>query len=892
MRSGAQWLTTLGVAGLGILGIKAMKDYAMNPANALPKGAAEVATKTKEGAENGLKNGLEILGPAARELITHEHTQKVLSERSKYTETEFAGALLSAFIQDGYDFVIDEAGIAVVAGGKLLQLTGTFYGQAYDYFYNQNMTPKTTGDLMATYVNGVLVFASSLAALKLVTLNRVGKNANMLLETGLWPIYTVKRGAQGSYSLLRGTTELADSQSATRLTMSRMNATVTREVRLTAGRRLSAATPDGLHFRYEFAQDQRRLFESAEINERIRKNADSLELFKVNMEKSIDEFGQYLKGMKEADIPPQFMDAFREVTSNANVQKLTREQLSEILKKMGGKEVQILPNEVPATATKTVPSTTKAPKPKVPGSSEPLPSSATTAAAHADDIKFADNISDALKEASIDDFFKGLDLSDAVKAEILADETASNIIKGAAKSGDVAEKARVARMLEKGSKLRAAAIGGGMALSTLSLYMAYAELMENKEKIAKTNNPELQKIYAQTNLLVSADAGVQTVGIVIDGIALYQTASGTIICSAAAPVGYALLPVTAGVMAVREGYRQSAQLQEYFATTDRDLAKMPPNDILKHIADSTPMEYMNGMQSFISKLSMEDAVTQQDANLNSRANGYRAYFAQSAEKLIPHPTISDVRALRNAEGEDVTDADVITLHKDWLSQYVLEAESRVRQLTQGQFYLVDTDVLNQVRTEAFAKWMTRRWGQKTEKNNYKGQDIETIWRQDIVAQAGDPDSFVPALPAYILQKTEVADALAFAERDLSALNFLSASEKQMARATLLYGMRKEMQDFMSRVDEKKETSDRAIQYLVQTLKDYTKSPAWTNKEHLKSVPMTAMMKELANTPILLSGATLEQFLAKYPLRPIYTKSKNGAPPPDPSYPEQKFTNAA
>jgi len=518
-------------------------------------------------------------------------------------------------------------------------------------------------------------------------------------------------------------------------------------------------------------------------------------------------------------------------------------------------------------------------------------SGAASITSNADDIKFADNIGDALEESKLDDFLKKLGVPDELRAEVLADETASKIVKGAAQSGDIAEETRVAEMIQKGSKLRAVAIGGGMALSTLALYMAYSELVDNSDKMTKTKNPELQKIYAQTNMLVSVDAGVNVVGIVVDGIALYQTVTGTIICSAAAPIGLALLPITVGVMAVRETYRQSAHLREYFATTDRDLAKMPPHQILTHIEGSKPMEGTNALQSFIGTLGGGDAKTQQDANLNSRVNGYRGYFIQSAECLIPHPTAADVHSFRNVGYVKIADEDVKNLYKDWLSQYVIEAENDIRQRTQGEFYLVDTDVLSQVRAEAFAKWTSRRWGQKTDGKTYKGLQIESIWKQDIVAQASDPDRFIQALPAYILRKTEVVDALAFAEREIAALSFLSAYEKQMARANLLYDMRKEMQTFVSHVDKKHAISDHGLQYLVYSLKESTRG-AWSKNKQSTSAPMTTMIKELVDNPTVLCAQTLEQFIAKYPLRPIYNKPQN-VPPPAPSYPTTtKTENAA
>lgn len=932
------WLLGLGGAIVGFIGIKALLDKFRNPASAgggqgffdpktnnpfIPDSIEPTLDKGMDGAGKGANQAMSILGTAGKELLNHENIAKVFSESATYSsDVAFTGALLAAIIKDGFDVVVDEMGVAIYSGSHLVPLTGTFAVQAWDYFYNKNMTPETTGDFVATYIEGTLVYASSLAALKMVTLNRVGKNANFLWEAGLWPVYTVKRGTQAGLTLVRGASGLAFKESASRLTLSRMDAALTRNVRLRAGRRLTAGTAEGLNFRYEFAQDQQRLLESAQINSVLTKNEDAMKLFKTNLDKSIDEFGKYLKGMKAEEIPSGFLDAFHEVTKNKDVSKLTRDQLAEILKKMDTTRkveagADLAGDAVKAgahasgAAGKTVNTVNAATSTtaKAAGGGDEGADVVTSASVHgtnatrttgtvadltsnADDLKFADTIGDALEETKLDDFMKKLDISDELRSQVLADPRARSIVKGAAESGDAAEVTRAGRMVQRASNLRLAAIGGGMALSTLGVWMAYSEFQENKEKMTQTTNPELQKIYAQTNMLVSVDGGVQAVGIAVDGLILYQAATGHILCAAAAPIGFALLPITAGVMAVREGYRQSAHLQEYFATTDRDLAKMPPHQILAHIEGSKPMENMNGMQSFISMLGNKDAKTQQEANLNSRVNGYRAYFAQSAEGVIPHPTAADVRSFRNVGYEEISDEDVKNLYKDWLSQYVLEAESSIRQLTQGQFHLVDTDILNQVRAEAFAKWASRRWGQKTDIKTKNGQQIEYLWRQDIVAEAKDPDHFVQSLPTYILRKTEVADALAFAERELASMSYLSASEKQMIRANLLYGMRKELQEFTSRVDKDHATSDRAVQYLVGSLKESTRS-SWFRKEQNKSVPMTSMMKELVNTPMTLSGQAFEQFLAKYPLRQISSKPRNiPLPPENPSYPTPTPTNAA
>lgn len=482
-----------------------------------------------------------------------------------------------------------------------------------------------------------------------------------------------------------------------------------------------------------------------------------------------------------------------------------------------------------------------------------------------DNLKSVEKVADTLSDADLDTFLKTNNIPDALRAEVLADPNAKNIIKGALATGDAAEEARVIQMLQKGSKMRTAVVGGGLALSTLGLYMAYVELSENKEKMLNTKNQELQKLYAESNIIIGVDMGVQVTGILVDGVALYQAASGTVLCSAAAPAGVILLPITVAVMVGREGWRQSAQLREYFAKTDEDLEKDAPSTIFAHIEESKPLTSINTMQSFIETLSVQDAKDQQKANLNARQNGYRAYFAQSAIHLIPHPTEADVRASRSMNNASVSDHDVEMLYKDWISQYVLEAESCIRERTKNQFYLIDADNLSQVRIEAFARWRTKRWGVEGQ-TPLTPRSTEAMWEEDIATMAVEPDLFIQEFPNYLLTKTRVADALAFAERYLSADTLLSAAKKQIARANLFYDVRQAIRDVTAHVDTQKSISGSAIQHLISDIVHMTEGYALKTKE---KTPMTTMMKELIDQPFILNAQTFTHLFTKYPLRPTY-----------------------
>ncbi len=348
-------LIGLGIGGAAFLGLHfAVKHYkkeieksiqGMIPNFSLPPGGgilpasvAPIVDGAAAGAERGWAEGKEIFGDAFSAMVNHENTEKVLSEKNSYSsDTEFAGALLWAVVKDGGDFIWDEGRVALVAGGRLFALTGKFGEQAWDYLIDRNITPETTGDLVATYIAGTMVYASSLAALKLVTINKFGKNANVLWEAGLWPWYTVKRTAKSGYALVRGGVEIFDSESATRLTISRMDATFSRRTRLIPGRKLRGATADGLFVRYEFAQEQNRLLDKAKLNPMIKNNKDAFTLFEKNTDLAVDEFHRYLKGMKEADMPKEFLQALKDVTYEKDVSKLTREEVKKVLIKMSGK---------------------------------------------------------------------------------------------------------------------------------------------------------------------------------------------------------------------------------------------------------------------------------------------------------------------------------------------------------------------------------------------------------------------------------------------------------------------------------------------------------------------------------------------------------------------------
>ncbi len=423
---------------------------------------------------------------------------------------------------------------------------------------------------------------------------------------------------------------------------------------------------------------------------------------------------------------------------------------------------------------------------------------------------------------------KLIGLDNNARTMIKQSPTARSLVKGALESGSEPELLRIVSAAKKATVLRAGMNVVGAGADIFGVIMAFVDWQANKERIAQTDNPELQKLYAQANLLYAAEGTASATGLVIGGVAVYQSlaAGNSVLVSLGAPAGAIMLPIGITVAGARQIQHEHEELQAYAMTRDTDLQRMSSSTILSHVAKSKPWQSLNGVQSITSAVYGEkEAGNQEGLNANARRQGYRGYFAQSAYTLLPVPTEADVRSLRklgvDAKGTPapVGQEELNTLYKDWIAQYVLEAEKVIGERTNGQFYLIDPVELGAARSEAYARCMTRMWGADIVDQKISGLSIEMQWKNEIVMMSNtDPALFSKALPRYLLDRTSVRDALAFADMTLEGETLISAADKDGARTGLLLDCYTQMRQMMERVESGQSITAGDIDRLAASMK--------------------------------------------------------------------------
>lgn len=882
VKKGFKWLTTVGAAGVGIFGMKAFFDKLKNPLTGktddffnsqtnnpfIPDIAEPTLDKGVEGATKGLEKGMDIFGTATKELITHENTMKVLSERETYeNETEFTGALITALVKDGFDLVIDEGSVAVYAGGRLLSLTGTFGTQAWDYFVNRNMTPETTGDLFATYIEGSIVYATSLLTLKAVTLNKLGKNANIIWETGAWPFYVAKRTAQGGLTLTRGATELLDSGSATRLNLSRMSAGMKMKTSMRLDK-MKTATAEGLMMRYDFAQAQRSLLESAQAKKRLSASAETMALFEGNAKNAIKEFGDYLKRMEQGEIPDNFIRAWQRVTE-ADIATLNTRQIGSILDAMGEADKK---NVVPPAPTTPETKAPVSPDTAAPKKIETDAADAAKAKEAAKALKVEEQLNDQLKlllkDTKITDalaetgknaddlrklLMQELNALDADAIMKLNRSTkAKNFLISGIRTGKAEELTRMTKAISRASKLAIAVNVLGIGGDAFGILVAWADHQANQERIMQTDNQELKELYAKADAMYVAEATTSAVGLFIGGVAIYKSAAagGSLITALGAPAGMVMLPVALATYGARATYDSLEKSAEYQTMNENDLrTRYNTGEILRHIADSTPLQNYTWAQGvFIEK------EANREANEMARINGYGAYFSEIAERIVPRPTVMDLADLpATGTPTEITERRLDTLHADAIRSFVQDAQVYINRVTGGTYTLVTGENLNRATQYALMRMQNRNAeGETIEARdmtdaNYWPETDRTLqqrmnMRYESVANTVkllDPnaESFETQAAQELLQLVE--PELAEAELALQNTNFSMISDDYMrtvARGSLAWLLNWTVQDGIKRMRNNPNGPDATdvevtVMQMKQCLKTNMKDLALDLKEY-------------------------------------------------------------
>lgn len=254
----------------------------------IPDVVEDVVDPVAEGTYRGLDDMKTFFGPAFDALYEHENIRKVMESRDDYESSfEYVQAIVTAALADGVHFAFDGATGFLSVGGKLISLTGEFGTILFGGLVDGELD---TGDLLSVYVEGTVLYATSLVALKAITLNRYGRNANILWEAGAWPVYTVKRTYDAAKRTLSFTHELASSSSATRLGFERKLGALNLK-RLRLGR-FMGISEEGLALQHMLTVDQVRLLEKARASSSV--DPETLRLFETQEAKAVKQFREYL----------------------------------------------------------------------------------------------------------------------------------------------------------------------------------------------------------------------------------------------------------------------------------------------------------------------------------------------------------------------------------------------------------------------------------------------------------------------------------------------------------------------------------------------------------------------------------------------------------------------
>ncbi|OGJ61049.1 hypothetical protein A3C37_03220 [Candidatus Peribacteria bacterium RIFCSPHIGHO2_02_FULL_53_20] len=381
-RSKWNWMLWVPFAGLtGYLGYKMWNKYGpgsketaddkkrKDDRDYLPDALPDVIEKPAEavigGVEQGIDKLVETFGPAAYELMNHEHTSAVLKKRQSgeyKSDALFWAAMVGAMSLDGIDLVIDETACTLWIGGKVVECNIKGWSQLIEGFADGHIDLPEGCDLVATYIEGVFVYATSLYALKAVTLNRIGRGANVIGEAFGWPVYSITRGAKGTWRIAKGTVELGISNSPTRLVIAREADALRLETKLRLGtfsRRFAAATPEGLWMRKEFVADQaNRLF----LAKNRKVSEASIKQFEKAFGRAAEDFHTYLKRVPPDQLPDWFIKAVKARYPNIDPTKIELTHMEGLMRHLGEGSANVVDaapdsadalNKVPTSATDT-----------------------------------------------------------------------------------------------------------------------------------------------------------------------------------------------------------------------------------------------------------------------------------------------------------------------------------------------------------------------------------------------------------------------------------------------------------------------------------------------------------------------------------------------------------
>lgn len=283
---------------------------------------------------------------------------------------------------------------------------------------------------------------------------------------------------------------------------------------------------------------------------------------------------------------------------------------------------------------------------------------------------------------------------------------AKNFLVSGIRTGKAEELTRMTKAIGSASKFAVAMNALGAGGDVFGLIVMWADIEANKDRIMQTDNQTLKELYAQANLMYYAEGGTSAAGLILGGVAVYQSmaAGGTLMTALGAPAGMIMAPVALVAAGARATYNSLEKSIEYQTMNEQDLRKKyNTGEILRHIADSTPLQNYTWTQGvFLEK------TANRNANEMARINGYGAYFTEIAERIVPRPTVMDLSELpaASATPEQIR-RRLDQLHADAIRRFVQDAQTYINRVTNGSFTLVSADELERAKTFASMQMETR-----------------------------------------------------------------------------------------------------------------------------------------------------------------------------------------
>jgi hypothetical protein len=301
------------------------------------KGGVTIVEKIGEGLKAGAEKTAQLLGPAASSAVSRfEAVQQVWRDIGKYpSDAAFEVALLAAIAKSGAGFVWDAAGVSLTAGGNVIACNKDFYTKIVSHFEQGDLwSANGLGDIFATYIEGSIVFGTSLTALKLFTLNRVGKGADVLWESALWPVYSVKRGLSAGRRGVGMAWYATDFARAKQMGFSTLKTSAKLNITLPLGRWFSVSE-EGLATRWLLARDTAERLSKAKANRYVSNVTKNVPEFTRVEEYALEELQKYLQAMKKNGIaiPTWAQDAINIDHAGVPTEKLSTGALSEIIQR-------------------------------------------------------------------------------------------------------------------------------------------------------------------------------------------------------------------------------------------------------------------------------------------------------------------------------------------------------------------------------------------------------------------------------------------------------------------------------------------------------------------------------------------------------------------------------